>query len=60
MAVAGVSVQGKIDRSIERLTSGQRINAAKDDVAGMQISMRLSAKIRGLDQTVDQKWLIYA
>ena len=50
MAVAGTSVQRDIDVSIQRLSSGRRINAAKDDVAGMQISMRLSAKIKGLEQ----------
>ena len=50
MAMAGSSIQNKIDTSIQRLSSGRRINAAKDDVAGMQISMRLSAKIKGLEQ----------
>ncbi len=50
MALAGSSIQNKIDTSIQRLSSGQRINAAKDDVAGMQISMRLNADIKGLEQ----------
>ena len=49
-AMAGSSIQNKIDTSIQRLSSGQRINAAKDDVAGMQISMRLNADIKGLEQ----------
>ncbi len=50
MAMTGVSVQRDIDVSIQRLSSGQRINAAKDDVAGIQISMRLNAEIKGLEQ----------
>ena len=51
MAMAGSSIQNKIDTSIQRLSSGHRINAAKDDVAGVQISMRLNAEIKGLEQT---------
>ncbi len=50
MAMAGPSIQNKIDTSIQRLSSGQRINAAKDDVAGIQISTRLNAEIKGLEQ----------
>ena len=50
MAVAGTSVQRDIDVSIQRLSSGRRINAAKDDVAGVQISTRLNAEIKGLEQ----------
>ena len=49
-STAGSSIQNKIDKSIQRLSSGQRINAAKDDVAGMQISTRLNAEIKGLEQ----------
>jgi flagellin len=34
---------------MERLSSGQQINSAKDDAAGLQISNRLTAQSRGLD-----------
>ncbi|MBB1407529.1 flagellin, partial [Pseudoalteromonas sp. SG44-5] len=34
--------------SMERLSSGMRINSAKDDAAGMQISSRLTSQISGL------------
>lgn len=34
--------------SMERLSSGMRINSAKDDAAGMQISNRLTSQINGL------------
>ena len=34
--------------SIEKLSTGKRINAAKDDPAGLAISTRLSAQVQGL------------
>ena len=36
--------------AIQRLTTGFRINSAKDDPAGLQISDRLTAEINGLNQ----------
>ena len=39
-----------LDTSYQRLSSGFRINSAKDDAAGMQISDRLTAQINGLNQ----------
>jgi flagellin len=39
-----------LSTSYERLSSGKRINSAKDDAAGLQISSRLSAQINGLNQ----------
>ncbi len=50
MAMAGSSIQNKVDTSIQRLSSGHRINAAKDDTGGVQISSRLNAEIKGLEQ----------
>lgn len=38
--------------SMERLSSGSRINSAKDDAAGLQISNRLTSQSRGLDVAV--------
>ena len=38
--------------SIQRLSSGLRINSAKDDAAGLAISERFSTQIRGLDVAV--------
>ncbi|MBA5763467.1 flagellin [Vibrio sp. 404] len=40
---------GDLNTSMERLSSGQQINSAKDDAAGLQISNRLTAQSRGLD-----------
>ncbi|MEA9424358.1 flagellin [Aeromonas caviae] len=39
-----------MDTSYTRLASGLRINSAKDDAAGLQISNRLTSQINGLDQ----------
>ncbi|MGL6029150.1 MAG: flagellin, partial [Legionella sp.] len=38
--------------SIQRLSSGLRINSAKDDAAGLSISQRMTAQIRGMNQAV--------
>lgn len=42
--------QGALNTSIERLSSGMRINSAKDDAAGQAIANRFSANIKGLSQ----------
>jgi len=42
----------KLDTAMERLSSGQRINSASDDAAGLAISNRQTSQIRGLDQAV--------
>jgi len=41
-----------LGRSFQRLSSGLRINTAKDDAAGLSIANRLNAQIRGLNQAV--------
>ncbi len=54
--VASLSAQNQLQKSqnlsnqaLERLSSGLRINSAKDDAAGLAISTRFSAQISGLD-----------
>jgi flagellin len=42
--------QQALNTSLERLSSGLRINSAKDDAAGLAISERFTAQIRGLNQ----------
>lgn len=44
------STSSALNTSLQRLSSGLRINSAKDDAAGLAISERFSAQIRGLDQ----------
>jgi flagellin len=42
--------QSSLATSLQRLSSGMRINSAKDDAAGLAISERFTAQIRGLNQ----------
>jgi flagellin len=42
--------QASLSTSIQRLSSGLRINSAKDDAAGLSISERFTSQIRGLNQ----------
>ncbi len=44
------SSQSALSTSLQRLSSGLRINSAKDDAAGLAISERFTAQIRGLNQ----------
>jgi flagellin len=46
------SSQDALQTSLQRLSSGLRINSAKDDAAGLAISERFTSQIRGLDQAV--------
>ena len=51
-AAAASSVNRDMETSMARLSSGKRINSAADDAAGVAISSRLSAEIRGTDQAI--------
>ncbi|MGV7960908.1 FliC/FljB family flagellin [Photorhabdus tasmaniensis] len=42
--------QGALGNAIERLSSGLRINSAKDDAAGQAIANRFTANVKGLSQ----------
>lgn len=44
--------QGSLQTSLQRLSSGLRINGAKDDAAGLAISNRFTTQIRGLNVAV--------
>ena len=46
------SSQSALQTSLQRLSTGLRINSAKDDAAGLAISERFTAQIRGLNQAV--------
>ncbi|KAB0481395.1 flagellin [Pseudomonas reinekei] len=57
--IASISTQGNLNKaggalatSMQRLSSGLRINSAKDDAAGLQIANRLTSQINGLGQAV--------
>ncbi|WP_117235345.1 flagellin [Vibrio maerlii] len=46
------SATDMLNQSLERLASGKRINSAKDDAAGLQISNRIESQMRGIDVAV--------
>ena len=46
------SSQSSLATSMQRLSSGLRINSAKDDAAGLAISDRMTSQIRGMNQAV--------
>jgi flagellin len=46
------SAANGLNKSMERLSSGYKINSAKDDAAGLQITNRLTSQSRGLDMAV--------
>jgi flagellin len=52
-AAASLAVNERnLSTAMERLSTGKRINGAKDDAAGQAIASRMTAQIRGLDQGV--------
>jgi flagellin len=44
--------QGSLAISMQRLSSGMRVNSAKDDAAGLAIAERMSAQVRGMNVAV--------
>lgn len=47
-----MGASGGLETSMQRLASGLRINSAKDDAAGLQISNRLTSQINGLNVAI--------
>jgi flagellin len=45
-----VATSDRLAKSMQRLSSGLRINSAADDAAGLAISQKLTAQIKGVDQ----------
>ncbi len=46
------TLQGQLATSLQRLSSGLRINSAKDDAAGLAISERATTQINGMNQAI--------
>ncbi|MDZ5457243.1 flagellin N-terminal helical domain-containing protein [Azohydromonas lata] len=44
--------QGAVATSMQRLSSGLRVNSAKDDAAGLAIAERMNSQVRGMNQAV--------
>jgi len=51
-ANASTAAQSSLSKSIDRLSTGKRINSAADDAAGNSIATRMTSQIRGLNQAV--------
>ena len=51
-ANANTSAGSALSTAMERLSSGKRINSAKDDAAGLAISSTMTAQIKGMNQAV--------
>ena len=49
---AASAVNRSMEQSMERLSTGSRINHARDDSAGLAIASRLTSEARGLDQAM--------
>jgi flagellin len=49
---ASAKAQSALATSMERLSTGKRINSAKDDAAGLAIASSMSAQIRGMNQGI--------
>lgn len=47
-----ISTAGQLSSALQRLTSGLRINSAKDDAAGLAITERLTTQVRGYQQAI--------
>lgn len=46
------STQGVMSQAIQRLSSGLRVNSAKDDAAGLAIAERMNAQVRGMNVAI--------
>jgi flagellin len=51
-SAASSTINRSLETSMERLSTGKRINAAADDAAGVAIAARLTAEIRGTNQAI--------
>ena len=53
------SSQGTLGTSLERLSTGLRINSAKDDAAGLYVSQKQTSDIRGIDQAIEMLVMVF-
>jgi len=51
-ANASMSANSQLSTAMERLSTGKRINSAKDDAAGLAIASSMTAQVRGMNQAV--------
>ena len=46
------ATEGSMAQSIQRLSTGLRVNSAKDDAAGLAIAERMNAQVRGMNVAI--------
>ena len=46
------SSQGSLGTTLQRLSSGLRVNSAKDDAAGLAIAERMNSQVRGMNVAI--------
>ena len=51
-ANASTNANAALSTAMQRLSTGKRINSAKDDAAGLAISDTMTAQIRGINQGI--------
>jgi flagellin len=51
-ANASMSANNALSTAMERLSTGKRINSAKDDAAGLAIASSMTAQVRGMNQAI--------
>ena len=49
---ASTKASSLLATSMERLSTGKRINSAKDDAAGLAISANMTAQVKGMNQAI--------
>ena len=49
---ASTDAQNRLDNAFERLSTGRRINSARDDAAGLSIATNFTSDIRGVNQGI--------
>ena len=52
-------VNNELEKAMERLSSGLRINSAGDDAAGLAIASRMEAQVRGLQAAIKMRPMVY-
>ena len=48
LALAAANQQNNVDKAVTNIATGKRINSAKNDAAGLALSMRLSSEINSI------------
>lgn len=54
-----LGIESNLSQSMERLSSGLKINHAKDNPAGMAISRKMKAQIDGLDRHLPMRRTVF-